>query len=213
MEVTRTKYHDLLSKATGHRPLEVQLKELQVPPAPSDGMDQDAQPPIRPAEEHNTLKWMAYYRTLDRILGHQSDRDLTLAMRQAAAACGLQGGGKHEQETTTQHRDLRSMVTAIWCDERDLHMAIHSPGTHTQQHTQSIAARLKTTRRRLREWHERRAKDLAQEQQRSLQNPRPHKSLKHVDKIFGEMGRRGIRAVRLQDGTVTNNTKVVIGGC
>ena len=47
-------------------------------------------------------------------------------------------------------------------------------------------------------------------QQRYLRNPRPYKSLKHVDKILGETGHRGIRAVRLQDGTVTNNPKVVI---
>ena len=69
---------------------------LQVPPAPSDSMDQDAQPSIHPPEEHDTPKWMAYYRTVDRIVGHQSDPDLNLAMRQAAAACGLHEGGKHE---------------------------------------------------------------------------------------------------------------------
>ena len=63
MEVTRTKYHRLPSKVTGHRPLQVQLKVLQVAPTPSDNMDQDAQPLIRPPEEYDTPKWMAYYRT------------------------------------------------------------------------------------------------------------------------------------------------------
>ena len=33
VEVTQTKYHDLPSKATGHRPVEVQVKVLQGPPA------------------------------------------------------------------------------------------------------------------------------------------------------------------------------------
>ena len=56
VQVTRAQYHDLPSKATGHRPLEVQLKVLQVPAAPSDSMDQDAQPPICPPEEHDTPK-------------------------------------------------------------------------------------------------------------------------------------------------------------
>ena len=111
--VTPTKYHDLPSKATGHRPLEVQLKVLQVPPAFSDSMDQDVQPPIRPLEEHDTPKLMAYYSTGDHILGHQSKPDLNLDTRQAAAARGLHWGGKHEQKTKTPHRDLRSMVTAI----------------------------------------------------------------------------------------------------
>ena len=183
---------------------------LHVPAAPSDSMDQDAQLPIRPPEEHDTPKWMTYYRTADRIPVHGRDPDLNLAMRQAATACGLHEGGKHEQETTTPPREVRSMVTAIWCDKRDLHMTIHSHDTHTQQHTNRIAARLETTRRHLREWHECRAKDLAQEQQRNLQHTRPYKSLKHVDNILGETGHRGIRAVRPQDGTVTNLPKVVI---
>ena len=89
VEVTRAQYQHLPSKAIGHRPLEAQLKVLQVPPAPSDSMDQDAQPHIRPPGEHNTPKWLAYYRSVGNILGHQSDPDLNLAMRQAAAACGL----------------------------------------------------------------------------------------------------------------------------
>ena len=192
------------------RPLEVQLKVLQAPPALSDSMDQDAQPPIRPPEERDIPKWRAFYRTVDGILGHQSSPDLNLAVRHAAATCGLHDGGEHEQETTTPQQDLRSMVTAIWCDKQNLHTAIHSPDTHTQQHTHRIAARLETTRQHLRKWHERRAKDLAQEQQTDLQNPRPYESLKHVDKILGETGHRGIRAVRLQDGTVTTNPKEVI---
>ena len=79
-----------------------------------------------------------------------------------------------------------------------------------QHDTQEIAARLDTTRRQLREWHIRRAKELAQEQQRYFQNPQPYKSLKHVDKVLGETGHRGIKAVRLQDGTVTSDAKVVL---
>ena len=54
------------------------------------------------------------------------------------------------------------------------------------------------------------AKELAQEQQRHFQNPNPYKSLKHVDKVLGEMGYRGIKAVCLQDSTVTNDPKVVL---
>ena len=45
---------------------------------------------------------------------------------------------------------------------------------------------------------------------RKNQNPQPYKSLKHVDKVLGETGHRGIKAVRLQDGTVTNDPKVVL---
>ena len=74
----------------------------------------------------------------------------------------------------------------------------------------SEVARLETARRQLREWHVRRAKGLAQEQQRYFQNPQPYRSLKHVDKVLGETGHRGIKAVRLQDGTVTNDPKVVL---
>ena len=209
VEVTLTSYHKLPSKATGQRPLEVQLKVLQVPPTPSDNVDQDAQPPISCPDEHDTLKWVAYYCTVDRILGHQIDPDLNLAMRQAAAS-EFHGGVHHEQETTTPHRDLRSMVNAIWCDKRDLHTVIHSHDTHTQQKAHRIAARLETRRRHLREWHECQAKNLAQEPQRYLQSSKPDKSLKHVDKILGETGHRGIRVVRLQDGTVSNDPEVVI---
>ena len=89
VQVARTQSHDLPSKITRHRPLEVQIKVLQIPPASRDGMDHEEQPPIRPPDEHDTHKWMAYYRTVQRILAQQDETDLNLAMRQAATACGL----------------------------------------------------------------------------------------------------------------------------
>ena len=89
VEVTRARYHDLPSKITGHRPLEVQIKVLQVPLASTEDMDHDEQPPIRPPDEHDTHRWMAYYRMVQRILGQQDGADINLAMRQAATACGL----------------------------------------------------------------------------------------------------------------------------
>ena len=101
------------------------------------------------------------------------------------------------------------MVTALCRDKRVLHTTMHSNDTHTQQHPPRVAARLETTRRHLRGWHECRANNLAQKQQRYLENLRPYKSLKHVDKILAETGHRGIRPVCLQDGTVTNHPKVV----
>ena len=79
-----------------------------------------------------------------------------------------------------------------------------------QHDAQKFAARLNTTRRQLREWHVRRAKELAQEQQHYFENPQPYKSLKHVDKVLGETSHRGIKAVRLQNGKVTNDPKVVL---
>ena len=52
VEMTRAQYHDLPSKITGHRPLEIQIKVLQVPPASSDGMDHEEQPPIMLPGDH-----------------------------------------------------------------------------------------------------------------------------------------------------------------
>ena len=93
-------------------------------------------------------------------------------------------------------------------------------GKYTQQLTHmtckpnmmpgEIAARLDTARRQLREWHVRQARELAQEQQRYFQNLQPYKSLKHFDTVLGQTGHRGIKAVRLQDSTVTNDSKVVL---
>ena len=88
---------------------------------------------MSPPDENHMHKWMAYYRTVDRILSQQAEPDLNLAMRQAATACGLHRGRPHGQETTTPHRYLRFMVNAIWRDKQDLHMAIHSHDPHTQQ--------------------------------------------------------------------------------
>ena len=209
VEVKRAQHHDLPSKITGHRPLEKKIKVLQRPPASSDGMDHEEQPPIRPPDEHDTNKWIAYYRTVQRILGQQDETDLNLARRQAATACGLHGQHR-TQDDVTLHQDLRSLVTAIWHDKRALHTAVHSHELQAQHDAQEIAARLDTTRRQLREWLFRRAKELAQEQQRYFQNPQPYKSLKHVDKVLRETGQRGIKAVRLQDGTVTNDPKGVL---
>ena len=172
-------------------------------------MDHEEQPPIRPPDEHDAHKWMAYYRTVQRILCQQVQMNLNLAMRQAATACGLHG--QHgTQDDATPHQDLRSLVTAIWRDKRALHTAVHSQDPHAQHDDQEIAARLHTARRQLSEWHVCQAKELAQEQQRYFQNSKPHKSLKSVDKVLGETGHRGIKAVRLQDGTVTNDPKVVL---
>ena len=103
------RYHDLPSKITGHRPLEVQIRVLQVPPASKEDMDHDEQPPIRPPDEHDTHRWMAYYRTVQRIQGQQAKTDLNLAMRQVATACGLHGGHRYTQDNATPHQDLRSM--------------------------------------------------------------------------------------------------------
>ena len=209
VEMTRAQYHDLQSKITRHRPLGIQINVLQVPPASRDGMDHEEQPPIKPPGEHDTHKWVAYYRTVQRILGQQDETDPNLAMQQAATACGL--NGQHRtQDDTTPHQDLRSLVRTIWHYKRALHTAVHSHDLQAQHDAQEIAARLDTKRRQLREWHMRRAKELAQEQQRYFQNPQIYKSLKHVDKVLGETGHRGIKAVRLQDGTVTNDPKVVL---
>ena len=164
VEVARAEYHDLPSKIIGHRPLEVQIKVLQVPPACREDMDHEGHPPIRPPDEHNTHKWMAYYRTVQRILGQQDETDLNLPLRQAATACGLHGHHRI-QDDATPHQDLPSLVTAIWRYKRALHTAMHSHDPQAQHDAQEIAARLDTMRRQLREWHVRRAKELAQEQQ------------------------------------------------
>ena len=181
---------------------------LQVPPASAKNVDHDEQPPIRPPDENDTHRWTAYYRTVQRILGQQDETDPNLAMRQAAAACGLHGGQRYTQDNVTPHQDLRSMVAAIWRDKRELHTAIQSHDPQAQQDAQNIAAPLDTTRRHLKDWHVRRAKELAQEQQRYFQNPKPYKSLKHLEKVLGETSHRGIKAVRLRNSTVINDPRV-----
>ena len=173
-------------------------------------MNHEEHPPIRPPDEHNTHRWMAYYRTVQRILGQQDETDLNHAMRQAATACSFHRKHPCAQDDATPHQDLQSLGTAIWRDKRALQTAVRSHDPQAQHEAQDVAARLDTTRRQLREWHVRRAKELAQEQQRYFQNPKPHKSLKQVDKVLGETGHRGIKAVHLQDGTVTNDRKVVL---
>ena len=210
IEVAGARYDDLPSKVTRHRPLAVQIKVLRVPPASTEDMHHDKQPPIRPPDQQDTHRWMAYCRTVQRILDQQGKTDLNLAMRQAAMACALHGGHWCAQGDATPHQDLRSLDIAIWRDKRALHTAVHSHDSQAQHDAQDIAARLDTTRQQLREWHVRRAKELAQEQQRYFQNPQPYKSLKHVDKVLGETSHRCTKAVRLQDGTVTNDPRVVL---
>ena len=85
-------------------------------------------------------------------------------------------------------------------------------GHYTRQYTHMTCKPNMTPKRfrQLREWHVRLAKELAQEQQRYFQNPQPYKTLKHADRVLRETGHRGIKAVRLQDGTVTNDPEVVL---
>ena len=190
--------------------MEVQIKVLHVPPARTEDMDHDEQPPIRPPDEQDTHRWMAYYRTVQRTLGQQDETDLNLTMRQAARVCGLHGEHRCTQGDADANQDLRSMVTAIWRDKRAPHTAVHSHEPQAQHDAQNIFARLDTERRKLREWHIRRAKELAQEQQCYFQNPQPYKSVKHVDKVLGEISYRGTKAVRLRNCKVANDPKVVL---
>ena len=171
VEVAQVRYHNPPSKVTGHRPLGVQIKVLQLPPASTEDMDHEEQPPITPPDEHDTHRWMAYYRTVQRILGQQDETDLNLAMQQAATACGLHGKHWCAQDDATPHQDLRSLVTAIWRDKRALHKAVHPQDPQARRDAQDIAARLDTTCWQLREWHVRGPKELAQEQQRYFHKP------------------------------------------
>ena len=136
-EVTRALYHDIPSKTIGHRPLEVQLKVLQVPPAPSDGADHVEQPPISPPHERGTPTWMAYYCTVQRILGHQADLDLNLAMRRAATACGLREKSHHQQQVATPHRDLRSWVKLPYGVTNGTYIQQSTPTTNRLNETPS----------------------------------------------------------------------------
>ena len=183
------------------------MKVLQMPPAYMEHMDHDEQPPIRPPDKHDTPRWMAHYRRVQRILVQQNETDLNLAMQQAATACGIHGGHRCAQDDATPHQDLPSMVTAIWRDKRALHTLVHPPDAQAQHEALDIAAQLDTTRRQLRKWHVHRAKELAPEQQCYFQNPEAYKSLKHVDKVLGDTGHQGIKAIRLQTGTVINDPK------
>ena len=110
---------------------------------------------------------MAYYRTVQRIPGEQDEADLNLAMRQAANACGLQRGHRCTQDDATPHHDVRSMVTAMWGNQRALPTAVHCHDPQAEHDAENTAPQLDTIRRRLREWHVRGVKELAQEQQRN----------------------------------------------
>ena len=106
-------------------------------------------------------------------MGQQDKTDLNRAMRQAARACSLHGQ-RQTQDDATPHQDLQSLATAIWRDKLALHTAVHPHDPEAQHDAENIAARLDSTRRQLSEWHVRRAKELAQEQQRYFQSPQPY---------------------------------------
>ena len=93
---------------------------------------------------------MAYYLTVDRILGQQSDLDLNLAMRQAAVACGRHGGLHHERETTTPHRTYApwSMPYGV-ISGTYIQQSTPMTRTHTQKHTDHIVAGLEPTPRHI----------------------------------------------------------------
>ena len=105
VEVARAQYHDLPSKVTRHRPLEVQIKVLRVTTASMEDMDHEEQPRIRPPDEHDTHRWMAYYRTVQPILCQQDGTNLNLAMRQPATACSLHGKHRCARDDATPHQD------------------------------------------------------------------------------------------------------------
>ena len=102
---------------------------------------------------------------MNHILNKQTAWDVILAIQQAAMACFLNWGHRHKPAATALYQDPWSLVSAILRDEQDQHTAFHPQHPQTQEGTQSIAARLHTIRRQLREWHKGRPKDLVQEQQ------------------------------------------------
>ena len=97
VELTRAQYHDLPSKITGHRPLEIQIKVLQVPPASRDGMGHEEQPPITPRGEHDTHKWVAYYRTVQRILASKTRRTSTSPCDRRPRHAASTGNAEHRK--------------------------------------------------------------------------------------------------------------------
>ena len=115
------------------------MRVLQVPPASTEDVDYKEQPPIRPPDEHDTHRGTAYYRTVQRTLGQQDETALNLATQQATTACGPHQGHRYTQDSTTRHQNLRSMVTAIWRNKRELHTVIHSHDPKAQKDAQNIA--------------------------------------------------------------------------
>ena len=77
---------------------------------------------------------------------------------------------------TSPHHGVQSMVSTIWRNKRDLHTTIQFHDPQTRHNDRDVAARLDTTPRRLREYNQRRARKVAQEQQLYFRNPLPYKS-------------------------------------
>ena len=75
---------------------------------------------------------------------------------------------------------------------------------------QTLTDRLHNIRRRLNEWHTHRAQQVAQEQARYAQQNPPYKSLQHVERTLQDVGHRTIGAVRLTDGTLTNDPAIIL---
>ena len=151
VRVHEATYGDLPPAGTGHGPLYIDLIIPNLPPPAATLPDDTLPPTLRFPAENDHGAWHRYNRALRAILCRPDAPSLTIAMRQAAQAYGMERDTCH----TGAPRELRlqQLVHDIWTTKEELANLLR-PGTpEAQDRDTHLRALLTTRRHQLKEWH------------------------------------------------------------
>ena len=208
VRVHEATYGDLPPTGTGHQPLYIDFIIPNLPPPAATLLDDTLQPTLQFPAEDDHGAWHRYNRALHAILRHPDAPALTIAMRRAAQACGMERDTSHMG--APPDLTLQQLVHDIWTTKEELATLLHPSTPEARDRDVHLRALLTTRRHQLQEWHAHRIAAAAQERERYDRNDTPYKSLRFVSRILEETGRRTIHAVRIPEGGLTNDPDAIL---
>ena len=129
------------------------------------------------------------------------------AMRGAARVCGF---NKQEGESQAQPKLQRLVASLRKRQHEEIEARAQAQGAGWQTEVTQAKKRVRAARRAVEEEHERIYQKVVAEHERYMERAVPYKSLRYMRELVEAGKPQEIRAVRLQDGSVTGNKREVL---
>ena len=163
-------YEDLPPTSTGHRPLYIDLIIPNLPPAAATLPDDILPPTLQFPAEDDHGAWHRYNRALHAILRRRDAPTLTIAMRRAAQACGMERDTNHTG--APPNLSLQQLVHDIWTTKEGLATLLRPSTPEARDEDAHLSAPLTTRRHQLQDRHAHRIAAAAQERETRRTSPR-----------------------------------------
>ena len=203
------RYGPLPLGPTGHSPLHIRLTIPNLPPSPTEYVDQGLPPPLKMPPLHDKHAWSQYHRAIDRPRRIQRDpTDLLTAMRTADVACGFQ---QHPHTDNDQPPTaLGDMLHDLWHAKQQLATLLHTDTPETRRQIHHCRTQIAHIRADLPRWHIHRQQCIAQEHERYAQHELAYKAIGHLNDAMTDTSHHTITTVRQEDSSLTNDPATVL---